>query len=98
MTDDIERIIRIVLGMANEGIDAPNAAYRWCERIDEVILNPSSAYEYEEFAWTGPLTALFGLEQNETRARILEQASEQAPAEVDPIDRAYANLMKRIAK
>jgi hypothetical protein len=38
------------------------------------------------------------IEQNGTGTRISEQASEQHADDVDPLDRAYANIMKRIGK
>lgn len=46
---ELEAMCQQAFGMACEGIDAPNVAYRWCERIDEVFdLGPQS--EYNEFA------------------------------------------------
>jgi hypothetical protein len=38
-----------ILGMAREGCDAPSAAYRWCERIEEVAIFGASA-EYAQYA------------------------------------------------
>tara|TARA_R110000851_G_scaffold13075_2_gene44920 strand:- start:1081 stop:1389 length:309 start_codon:yes stop_codon:yes gene_type:complete len=37
-------------GMAREGSDVPNAAYRWCERIEEVALARAPMAEYEKWA------------------------------------------------
>ncbi len=44
------RVMRVIFGMANKGCEAPNAAYRWCERIDEVLHDPSAADQYEQWA------------------------------------------------
>ena len=38
-----------VYGMANEGCGAPNAAYRWCERIDEVFHSADGLDEYADY-------------------------------------------------
>jgi len=41
----LEEMIRQMHGMAKKGCEAPNAAYRWCERIDEVaIKGPRAEY------------------------------------------------------
>jgi len=42
-----------IYGMAREGCDAPSAAYRWCERIDEVFHVGEPSTEYAE--WAQPL-------------------------------------------
>ena len=45
----LRRMVQQMHGLASQGIDAPNAAYRWCERIDEVaITGPQD--EYDEYA------------------------------------------------
>jgi len=41
-----------IRGMADEGIDAPNAAYRWCERIEEVCCRGAAMEEYAQWGWT----------------------------------------------
>lgn len=52
--DDLVRLLRVIYGMAQKGTDAPNAAYRWCERIDEVMHDPNMADEYVEYAMDIP--------------------------------------------
>lgn len=45
----LQNMVAQMNGLANEGIDAPNAAYRWCERIDEVAHN-GPMDEYGQYA------------------------------------------------
>jgi len=46
----LRHMVRQMAGMADKGTNAPNAAHRWCERIEEVALNGPQD-EYEEWAW-----------------------------------------------
>jgi hypothetical protein len=41
--------LRQVFGMAREGCKAPNAAYRWCERIDALFFTPNHREEYRSW-------------------------------------------------
>jgi hypothetical protein len=43
-------LLRQIYGMANEGCNVPNAAYRWCERIDEIMHAGGPLSEYEPYA------------------------------------------------
>lgn len=42
--------LRQVYGMAAEGCEAPAAAYRWCERIDELFHAGAASDEYSDYA------------------------------------------------
>lgn len=42
--------LRVIFGMSGKGCEAPNAAYRWCERIDEVFFDLSAAEQYTDWA------------------------------------------------
>nr|RDS95620.1 hypothetical protein DWF04_06320 [Cereibacter sphaeroides f. sp. denitrificans] len=55
------RVLQVIFGMANEGCDAPNAADRWCERINEVLHDPAAAAQYEQWAQELPPAALRSL-------------------------------------
>ena len=48
--EQLRAMLRQIYGMAQEGCDAPNAAYRWCERIDEVLHAGRAVGEFHEFA------------------------------------------------
>ena len=51
---EVERLRGVVAqcrGMADEGADAYLAAYRWCERIEEVCAAGEPLEEYEQWAW-----------------------------------------------
>lgn len=46
----LRHMVRQMRGMADQGTNAPNAAHRWCERIEEVAINgPQDGYE--QWAW-----------------------------------------------
>lgn len=47
-----------VFGMAREGCDSPNAAYRWCERIDEIFFAPKTCDQYAQHKQASPPTML----------------------------------------
>lgn len=47
-------LLRQVYGMANRGSDSPPAAYRWCERINEVM-HAGPLPEFAEYAEDVPL-------------------------------------------
>lgn len=54
---DRERLLealRQIYGIAQEGISAPNAAYRWCARIDEIFWKGGPIPEYEAFSQDMP--------------------------------------------
>jgi hypothetical protein len=47
--DNLRAILRQVYGMADKGSESPGAAYRWCERIDEVICLGRPLSEYVDW-------------------------------------------------
>jgi len=51
-------LLEQIYGMAREGCEAPSAAYRWCERIDEVFHDGEPSPEYTEYAQPLPDAAL----------------------------------------
>ena len=59
--DRLREEMRQIRGMARHGCDAPNAAYRWCERIDEVILHGAQG-EYAEYSMPLPARAALNKE------------------------------------
>ena len=76
-------LLEQIYGMAREGCDAPSAAYRWCERIDEVFHAGDPSQEYADW------------EQDLPAAMIAAPIPQQPAAEGDDIavDR-FAEAMK----
>jgi hypothetical protein len=54
-SEAIESLLKQIYGMAREGCLAPAAAYRWCERIDEVMHSGRGLVEYERYAEDLPI-------------------------------------------
>ena len=50
MSEQAKALLRQVYGMAREGCDSPGAAYRWCERIDEVLHAGEAMDDYTDYA------------------------------------------------
>jgi len=48
--DGLRGALHQCAGMADEGMKAPNAAYRWCERIEEVCHAARPLPEYAQYA------------------------------------------------
>lgn len=58
---DLTLALRVIFGMSDKGCEAPNAAYRWCERIDEVFHDISAAEQYVDWALDLPPAFLAAL-------------------------------------
>ena len=79
MTDTmkaLEAMLQQIYALADQGIEAPTAAYRWCERIDEVFHAGGAIGEYDEYTIKLPSATLATL-----RAALAPVADDDAPPE-----------------
>ncbi len=87
---DLTAILRQIHGMAIKGCDAPTAADRWCERINEVMHLGAPVEEYEPWGADLPLKMQKLADAKGTIVNATADAAKRHDAEVRADERRKA--------